>query len=288
MILLDGVQAAHAIRKRVAGEVAAFSRKIGLTVVLVGSDPASKLYIASKRRACAAVGITSTVLEFPAKLSEEKLLGEIDRLNADTAVDGILVQAPLPSHISSKRVFERLDPTKDVDGFHPLNVGRLLMGEEGPVSCTPLGISLLLSHYKIPVAGKRVVILGRSNIVGKPLAALLMQKNDRGNATVTVAHSASENLSQITQEADILIAAIGRPHFVGPEMVREGAVVVDVGINRVADPKREKGYRVVGDVDFDKVKGKCSALTPVPGGVGPMTVATLLHNTLKAAHLRSS
>ncbi len=245
-----------------------------LVVVLVGDNPASKSYICMKEKACAKVGINSPLLRFPSSISERELLIEIEKLNHDSSVNGILVQLPLPKQIDATKIMEALDPKKDVDGFHPINIGKLLLGEEdGFVPCTPLGIQVLLEKSGIEVAGKHVVIVGRSNIVGKPLAALLMQKKKNANATVTVLHSRSDNLRQLTASADILVAALGHPHFIKADMVKQGGVVIDVGINRVDG-------RLVGDVDFECVASKCRAITPVPGGVGPMTVAMLLNNTL--------
>lgn len=249
-------------------------RKPALAFVLVGDDPASIAFIRMKKKKCHEVGILSVDLELPSTISEEYLLGEIERMNQNPQIDGILVQLPLPGHIKVDRILEAIDPTKDVDGFHPLNMGRLLLGEKrGFFPCTPYGISILLHRSGISVAGKHVVILGRSNIVGKPLAALLMQKEKEANATVTIAHSASENLHELCLSADVLVAAIGKAGFVKGSMVKKGAVVVDVGINRVEG-------KIVGDVDFDEVAPKCSHITPVPGGVGPMTIAMLLSNTL--------
>lgn len=242
--------------------------------VLVGNHPASMTYVRMKKKKCQEVGILSKDIELSDTVSEEELIREIRLLNEDDAVDGILVQLPLPLHIHSQKILEAIDPKKDVDGFHPMNMGKLLLGDSsGFFSCTPYGITLLLQRAGIEVKGKHVVIIGRSNIVGKPLAALLMQKREGSNATVTVLHSASENLEEICKSADILIAAIGSPKFVKKEMVKEGAVVIDVGINK------SEG-KLVGDVDFENVAPKCSAISPVPGGVGPMTIATLLSNTL--------
>lgn len=249
-------------------------RKPALAFVLVGDNPASIAFIRMKKKKCHEVGILSLDLELPSTISEDYLLEEIARMNANEQIDGILVQLPLPGHIKVEKILESIDPKKDVDGFHPLNMGRLLLGEKrGFFPCTPYGISILLHHSGIKVTGKHVVILGRSNIVGKPLAALLMQKDPNANATVTVAHSGTENLKSVCLSADILIAAIGKPHFVKADMVKEGAVVIDVGINRI-------GGKIVGDVDFEQVASKCSHITPVPGGVGPMTIAMLLSNTI--------
>jgi methylenetetrahydrofolate dehydrogenase (NADP+) / methenyltetrahydrofolate cyclohydrolase len=275
-MLLDGKKLANEIQADIQIKVASLrGRKPGLAVILVGENPASQSYVKSKNKACAAVGILSTTLTLPSTIAESDLLKEIEKLNRDPAVDGILVQLPLPKHIDEKIVTAFIDPCKDIDGFHPLNVGKMLLGEEGGfLPCTPYGIQVLMEKYKIPVEGKHVVILGRSNIVGKPLAAILMQKKPHCNATVTVAHSQSEHLNDLARSADILVAAIGRPHFVKKEMVKKGAAVIDVGINRIETGK------LVGDVDFDEVSQVAGSITPVPGGIGPMTIAMLLQNTL--------
>jgi methylenetetrahydrofolate dehydrogenase (NADP+) / methenyltetrahydrofolate cyclohydrolase len=251
-----------------------------LAVILVGYHPPSHTYVSVKKRACKEVGIVSIVHQFPENVSERELLSHIQMLNCDNKIDGILIQLPLPSHINSEKVMESVDPRKDIDGFHPLNMGKLLLGIKGGfIPCTPLGIKVLLDRYAIKLPGKHVVIVGRSNIVGKPLATLLAQKDNNCNATVTLAHSQTHNLSMITRTDDILVAALGSPHFIKKDMVKEGAVVIDVGINRQEDPRLPKGYRIVGDVDFEAVKKIASAITPVPGGIGPMTVAMLLNNT---------
>lgn len=274
-------QIQHEIKQRVQAYPA--HAKVSLAVVLVGSHPASQTYVSIKEKICREVGIHSQLHHYPENVSEEKLLSVIDELNGNPSIHGILVQNPLPSHINLWKVMEAMDPQKDVDGFHPLNFGRLLLGIPGGfIPCTPLGISVLLERSGIEVAKKHVVILGRSHTVGKPLAALLVQKNPQANATVTIAHSLTKDIPSITQSADILVAAIGFPHFVKESMVKEGAVVIDVGINRMEDPSSPRGYKLVGDVDFDSVKHKCSAITPVPKGVGPMTVAMLLQNTLQS------
>ena len=252
-------------------------RAPGLAFILVGNHPASQSYVRSKRKACELTGIQSTLIELPSSVSQEELSIQIHKLNVNREIDGILVQLPLPFHIRSEKVMSSIDPKKDVDGFHPINVGKMLLGEEGGFfPCTPLGIKVLLERNSIPVAGKRVVIVGRSNIVGKPLAAMLMQKKADCNATVTIAHSQSDYLDEITRSADILVAAIGSPLFIKKEMVRPKAVVIDVGIHRSADGK------ILGDVDFQEVSKIASHITPVPGGVGPMTIAMLLENTLKS------
>jgi methylenetetrahydrofolate dehydrogenase (NADP+) / methenyltetrahydrofolate cyclohydrolase len=256
----------------------------GLAVVLVGDNPASRTYVRSKDKMSRQLGLHSVKLELPASTTQSELLSRVDELNRDSKVHGILVQSPPPKQINEAAIVRALDPCKDVDGFHPLNVAKLAMGDPtGFVPCTPLGVQRLLIESKIDIAGAHVVVLGRSMIVGKPVALLLMQKAKGGDATVTVAHSRSKNLKEITRSADILIAAIGRAHFVKAEHVREDAVVIDVGINRVDDKSNERGYRLVGDVAFDQVAPKASAITPVPGGVGPMTIAMLMSNTVKAA-----
>ena len=256
----------------------------GLAVVLVGDNPASRTYVRSKDKMSRELGFHSVKLELPASTTQSELLSRVDELNRDSKVHGILVQSPPPKQINEAAIVRALDPRKDVDGFHPLNVAKLAMGDPtGFVPCTPLGVQRLLIESKIDIAGAHVVVLGRSMIVGKPVALLLMQKAKGGDATVTVAHSRSKNLKEITRSADILIAAIGRAHFVKAEHVREDAVVIDVGINRVDDKSNERGYRLVGDVAFDEVAPKASAITPVPGGVGPMTIAMLMSNTVKAA-----
>ncbi len=279
--LIDGKKIATEIQERISKGITRLEGRLpGLVAILVGDHPASLAYVSKKSEQAELVGIRGEVIRLPETVSEESLLGEIDRLNADPEIDGILVQLPLPPHISSKKVISRIDPTKDVDGFHPINMGKLLIGEgDGFMPCTPLGIKELLLHSKVDLDGAHVVIVGRSNIVGKPLAAILMQKHPNCNATVTLANSATRDLSGLCQTADVLIVAIGQPEFVRKEMVKKGAVVIDVGINRVVDESRPRGSRLVGDVAFEEVRHKASMITPVPGGVGPMTVAMLLQNT---------
>jgi methylenetetrahydrofolate dehydrogenase (NADP+)/methenyltetrahydrofolate cyclohydrolase len=256
----------------------------GLAVVLVGDDPASRAYVRSKDKMSRELGLHSVKLELPESTSQAELLTRVEELNRDAAVHGILVQSPPPKQIDEAAIVRALNPAKDVDGFHPLNVAKLAMGDPtGFVPCTPLGVQRLLIESQIDIAGAHVVVLGRSMIVGKPVALLLMQKAKGGDATVTVVHSRSKNLEAITRSADILIAAIGRAHFVKADHVREGAVVIDVGINRAEDKSDKRGYRLVGDVAFDEVAPKAQAITPVPGGVGPMTIAMLMSNTVKAA-----
>ena len=255
----------------------------GLAVVQVGDDAASRAYVRSKERTCKDLGIYSVKLELPSETSQEELQEVIVSLNEDSAVDGILVQSPPPRHIDERAVVLCIDPAKDVDGFHPLNVAKLVLEESGGfIPCTPLGCQQLLGDYGIDTKGARVVIVGRSMIVGKPMSMLLMSKGLLGDATVTVAHSRTVNLPEVCRDADILIAAIGRPEFIGGEHIKEGAVVIDVGINRVEDQHAKRGYRLVGDVNFDEACRRCRAITPVPGGVGPMTIAMLMSNTVKA------
>ena len=284
--LIDGKKIAEKVLEKCRVEIAemkASGRVPGLAVVLVGSDPASTFYVRSKDKKCRELGIHSVKHELPAATTREELLALIGQLNADPAIHGILVQSPPPAHIDESEIVRAIDPAKDVDGFHPVNVAKLALEDSsGFVPCTPLGCQVLLEESGIPVEGAEVVVLGRSMIVGKPMALLLMAKGKAANATVTVAHSRSRDLAAITRRADILIAAIGKPEFVRADHVKEGAVVIDVGINRVEDPTRESGYRIAGDVAFDEVAPKCRAITPVPGGVGPMTIAMLMANTVKA------
>ncbi len=266
--------------------VAKGGKRPHLAAILVGHDGGSETYVAHKVKACGECGFTSSLIRFEDDITEERLLEEVRRLNEDTDVDGFIVQLPLPRHIDEQRVIEAVDPEKDVDGFHPVNVGRLSIGLPGFRSATPAGIIELLSRYKIETRGRHCVIIGRSNIVGKPLASLMLQKAPVGDATVTVCHSATKNLKEITSQADILIAALGRPGFVTADMVKDGAVVIDVGTTRVADSTKKSGWRLSGDVDFAEVAPKCSFITPVPGGVGPMTIVSLMLNTLEAARRR--
>jgi len=257
--------------------------KPGLAVVLVGDDPASRAYVRSKDKKCHDLGLHSVKLELSAETTQAELLAVVQRLNADPAIHGILVQSPPPKHIDEAAIVRAIDPAKDVDGFHPVNVAKLALEDHtGFVPCTPLGCQRLLVASGIETSGANVVVVGRSMIVGKPMALLLMAKGKGGDATVTVAHSRTKDLVKVCREADIIIAAIGRPEFIKSEHVKEGAVVIDVGINRVEDPGSAKGYKLVGDVKFDEVAPKCRAITPVPGGVGPMTIALLMHNTVKA------
>ncbi len=286
MQLIDGKQIAAQVHAETRAAVEALKAKgvtPGLAVVLVGDDPASRSYVRSKEKMSTELGLHSVKHELPAETTQEELIALVLKLNADPAIHGILVQSPPPKHIDEAAVIQAIDPRKDVDGFHPVNVAKLALDDpSGFVPCTPLGCQRLLLASGIDPAGKHAVVLGRSMIVGKPMALLLMAKGKGGDATVTVVHSRSRDLASLTRQADILIAAIGRPGFVKAEHVREGAVVIDVGINRVDDPTAKRGYRLVGDVAFDEVAPKCSAITPVPGGVGPMTIAMLMANTVKA------
>ncbi|MDQ1323058.1 MAG: methylenetetrahydrofolate dehydrogenase / methenyltetrahydrofolate cyclohydrolase [Chloroflexota bacterium] len=287
--LLDGVAMGRAIRQEVAQDVARLAQvgiTPGLAVVLVGEDPASQVYVRSKGRACEEAGMHSVTIRLPATTSQSELLATIDKLNADPAIHGMLVQLPLPKAMNSEQVLRRIDPRKDVDGFHPENVGKLVTGDPTAFRpATPYGVQQMLIRSGIETKGAHAVIIGRSNIVGKPMANLLIQQGPGGDATVTVCHSRTRDLPAIARQADILIAAIGKAEFVTADMVRPGAVVIDVGINRVDDPTKEKGYRLCGDVAFEPVAAIASAITPVPGGVGPMTIAMLLKNTLQAAEL---
>lgn len=279
---LRGKPVSDAIKARLTTEVAGLPGKVGLAVILVGENPASQAYVGMKEKACAEVGIVSFEHRLPATTSQSELHDLISRLNADNSVHGILLQLPLPGDLDEFALLTHISPSKDVDGFHPVNVGKLLAGLPTLKSCTPYGVVEMLRFYDIDPAGQHVVIVGRSNIVGKPLAAMLVQKEDGANATVTICHSRSKNLKEITQQADILVAAIGQPEFVKADMVRDNAVVIDVGINRVDAPDTERGYKLVGDVDYEAISKKASAITPVPGGVGPMTIAMLLSNTVTA------
>ena len=285
--IISGKEIANAMRAELASDVEGLiAREVtpGLTVVLVGEDPASQVYVRMKGKACEALGMKSDTIRMPVETSESELLSLLQRLNADDTVHGILVQLPLPDQIDERRVLHSLRPDKDVDGFHPVNVGKVAIGDPtGFRPCTPYGVQQMLIRSSVEISGAHAVIVGRSNIVGRPMASLLMHKGEGGNATVTVCHSRTRDLPAVTRQADILIAAIGRPEFVKGDWVKPGAVVVDVGVNRVDDPSTEKGYRLVGDVDFEAAKEVASAITPVPGGVGPMTITMLLYNTVQAA-----
>lgn len=287
MQLIDGKATAAEIKKEIAAEVSRMvaegRRRPHLAAILVGNDGGSEAYVASKVRACEECGFQSTLLRFDTDVTEDELLAAVRRLNEDSSVDGFIVQLPLPKHIDEIKVTEAISPEKDVDGFHPVNVGRMSIGIPSFLPATPAGIMELLRRYDIDTSGKHCVIIGRSNIVGKPMAALMMQKSAPGNCTVTVVHSATRDLAGHTRRADILIAAMGKPGFVKADMVKDGAVVIDVGTTRVPDASRKSGYRLCGDVDFENVAPKCAWITPVPGGVGPMTIVSLLQNTLLAA-----
>ena len=287
MQLIDGKKVATDIKQEIAAEVeqmlAQGKRRPHLAAILVGHDGGSETYVKNKVLACEQCGFKSTLIRYEDDITEEELLQAIDRLNADDEVDGFIVQLPLPKHISEQKVIEAIDYRKDVDGFHPTNVGRMSIGLPCFVSATPSGIIELLSRYNVNTRGANCVVLGRSNIVGKPVASLLMQKAPTGNATVTVCHSATKNIKEICREADIIIAALGSPEFVTEDMVKPGAVIIDVGTTRVPSTETKSGYKLKGDVDFANVAPKCSFITPVPGGVGPMTICSLMRNTLLAA-----
>jgi methylenetetrahydrofolate dehydrogenase (NADP+)/methenyltetrahydrofolate cyclohydrolase len=287
MQLLDGKLASAAIKEDLKTKISALAAQGGktphLAAILIGNNPASETYVASKVKNCKEAGITSSLFRYDDSISEEALLQKIQELNNDKDIDGILVQLPLPKHISEEKVINTIIPEKDVDGFHPVNIGKMVLGLPSFISATPLGIILLLKHYKIDTSGKHVVVIGRSNIVGTPISILLSRNTDYGNATVTICHSRTKNLKDLCLQADIIIAAIGKPKFVTAEMVKENAVVIDVGINRVKDETKKSGYALTGDVDFENVAPKCSYISPVPGGVGLMTIAALLTNTFNAA-----
>lgn len=284
---IDGKAIAATIKEEIAVEVAERvargEKRPHLAAVLVGHDGGSETYVAAKVKACETCGFASTLTRFEDDVTEEELLNEVHRLNEDDDVDGFIVQLPLPKHIDEQKIIEAIDYHKDVDGFHPINVGRMSIGLPCFVSATPSGIVELLRRYNIETEGKHCVVLGRSNIVGKPMASLMMQKAKPGNCTVTVCHSRTPNIQEVCASADILIAALGAPKFVTPDMVKPGAVVIDVGTTRVPDASRKSGFKLTGDVDFDAVSEKCSFITPVPGGVGPMTIVSLMLNTLKAS-----
>ena len=284
--IINENQIVEQIRSELAVEIEALKKKgvtPGLAVVLVGENPASQVYVRMKNKAAHEIGVYSEQHNLSADTSEGDLLAMVDRLNADDRIHGILVQLPLPDQIDEKKVLNRISPDKDVDGFHPVNMGKMVIGEPGFLPCTPYGVVKLLAYSGVETRGAHVVVVGRSNIVGKPVANMLLQKQKEGDATVTVCHSRTRDLPSVTRQADILIAAIGRPEFVTGDMVKEGAVVIDVGVNRVDDASAKRGYRLVGDVKFDEVAKKARAITPVPGGVGPMTITMLLHNTVQSA-----
>ncbi len=284
--IIDGKQVAADIRAELKTEVAKLKERgivPGLGVILVGDDPASKSYVTAKERACEEIGIYSDDNRLAAGTSQDELLAVVGRMNKDPKINGILVQLPLPRHLSESEVLLAIDPDKDVDGFHPINVGKMVVGEKAFLPCTPHGVVQLLLRSGVTIEGAHVVIVGRSNIVGKPLANMLIQKSPTGNATVTVCHTRTKDLAHYTRQADIVIAAAGKPKTITADMVRDGVVVIDVGVNRIEDATKKAGYRLVGDVDFDAVKEKASLITPVPGGVGPMTITMLLYNTVASA-----
>lgn len=286
MILIDGKKIALDIRNELKEKISKLKNETGrvpgLVAILVGENPASKIYVSSKAKACEEIGMLSRVERLPENISEVELLATVEKYNSDNNFHGILVQLPLPKHINEDKIIEAISIDKDVDGFHPVSVGKLVIGKDTFIPCTPAGIQELLKRYNIATKGKHVVVLGRSNIVGKPIANILIQKKEYANSIVTICHSAARDLRQFTLQADILIAAIGKPEFVKADMIKEGCVVIDVGINRIDDTNSAKGYRIVGDVDFENVSPKSSYITPVPGGVGPMTIAMLLTNTYKS------
>ncbi len=285
--ILSGKELAQKMRDEMKKELAELNAKYnlvpGLAVILIGDNPASISYVRGKEKACAEVGIYSREYKFDADYQEDELLRLINDLNNDDVIHGILVQLPLPNHINEEKVLYAIDPGKDVDGFHPVSVGRMMIGAPGFLPCTPHGIQQLLLRNDITISGRHVVIVGRSNIVGKPLAMILVQKRPGANATVTMCHTGTKNMADITRLADILVVAAGRPHTVTADMVREGAVVIDVGVNRIEDTTKKKGFRLIGDVEFEEVSKKASAISPVPGGVGPMTITMLLYNTIQSA-----
>lgn len=291
MQLLDGKKTAQAIKDELRIDVAqrvAEGRKVPhLAAILVGNNGASETYVAAKVKACEESGFKSTLVRLAADISEVKLLDEIDNLNTDPDIDGILVQLPLPKHISENIIINAIDPDKDVDGFHPVNVGRMTLGQPSFIPATPYGIMLLLKHYKIDTKGKHAVVIGRSNIVGRPMSILLSENKNPGNCTVTLCHSQTKNIKELCLQADIIIAALGKPEFLKGDMIKEGAIVIDVGITRLEDTTKKSGFKLKGDVAFDEVAEKCSYITPVPGGVGPMTIAALLKNTYSSCIMKN-
>jgi len=284
--IIDGKQVAANMREELKAEVAKLKEKgivPGLGVILVGEDPASSSYVTAKERSCEEIGIYSDDNRLPADISQAQLIGLVRKMNDDPRINGILVQLPLPKGLNEAEVLLTIDPAKDVDGFHPMNVGKMMVGEKAFLPCTPHGIIQLLLRSGVKIEGANIVIVGRSNIVGKPLANMLIQKNDKGNATVTVCHTRTKDLAFHTKQADIVVAAAGRPNTITADMIKDGAVVIDVGVNQVEDATKKRGYRLVGDVDFEQVREKASFITPVPGGVGPMTITMLLYNTVASA-----
>lgn len=286
MKIIDGKEASNAIRDKIKAEVAelidAGKRAPHLAAILVGEDPASQTYVANKERSCQNVGITSTLYRLPEETTQEELLGVIDFINQDDEIDGVIVQLPLPDHIDKDTVIQSILPSKDVDGFHPENIGKMVAGLPTYLPATPFGIMMLLEHYNIETSGKSCAVLGRSNIVGTPMSIMLSRKSEPGNCTVTTVHSRSQNIKEITANADIIVAAFGQPHYLKGDMVKDGAVIIDVGMHRVPSDKTKSGFRLIGDVDYDEVSKKASWITPVPKGVGPMTITGLLMNTMKA------
>lgn len=286
--IIDGNQVAQQLRAELKTEVEALRKKNimpGLGVILVGDDPASKSYVTAKEKACAEIGLYSDDNRLPATTPQRELITLIQKMNNDPKIHGILVQLPLPKGLNEHEVLMTIDPLKDVDGFHPVNIGKMVIGEKSFLPCTPHGVVQLLVRSGVKIAGSHVVVVGRSNIVGKPLAIMLLQKKENANATVTVCHTGTPDLGYFTRQADIVVAAAGRPKTITADMIKDGAVVIDVGVNRVEDPSAKKGYRLVGDVDFDAVSKKASMITPVPGGVGPMTITMLLYNTVQSAKM---
>jgi len=291
MQILDGKKAAQAIKEKLGIDVAQRAiegKKVPhLAAILVGQDGASETYVAAKVKACEEVGFKSTLIRFETTISENKLLDKIEELNSDPDVDGILVQLPLPKHISDEKVINAIVPDKDVDGFHPVNIGKMVQGQPAFIPATPHGIMLLLNHYKIDTKGMHAVVIGRSNIVGRPMSILLSANSNPGNCTVTICHSHTTNLKEICLQGDIIVAALGRPEFVKADMVKEGAILIDVGITRTEDASRKSGFKLKGDIDFDAVAPKSSWITPVPGGVGPMTIAALMKNTFRSCEMKN-
>jgi len=286
--IIDGKKIAEEIRAELKAEVTKLKAQgvvPGLAVALVGEDPASKSYVTAKERACEEIGIYSDDNRLPAETSQDELLALVKKLNADPKIHGILVQLPLPKPLDETEVLLTIDPSKDVDGFHPVSIGRMVLGEKSFQACTPFGVVKMLQHCGVKTEGAHVVIVGRSNIVGKPLANMLLQKKDGANATVTICHTRTKDIGHFTRQADIVVAAAGRPNTITADMIKPGAVVIDVGVNRVEDAAKKKGFRLLGDVDFENVKEKAAMITPVPGGVGPMTITMLLYNTVESAKI---
>jgi methylenetetrahydrofolate dehydrogenase (NADP+)/methenyltetrahydrofolate cyclohydrolase len=289
--IIDGKQIAADIRVELKEEVSKLKEQgivPGLGVILVGEDPASQSYVTAKERACAEIGLYSDDHRLPADTTQDELIALVKKMNNDPQINGILVQLPLPKHLDEAEVITTIDPAKDVDGFHPINLGRMVIGEKCFLPCTPHGVQQLLGRSGVEVSGAHVVVVGRSNIVGKPVANMLLQKQENANATVTICHTGTKDLSQFTKQADIIIAAAGRPNTITADMVKDGVVIIDVGVNRVEDSSKKRGYRLVGDVDFVGLQEKASLITPVPGGVGPMTITMLLFNTVESSKLANS